>query len=177
MTLLRAFLVSLRVDQWLKNAFVLAPLIFARHLFDTAFVTRVVMYAGLFCLVSSAVYLFNDFIDREKDLLHPEKKNRPIASGLLPQSVAVFSAAILAALGIGCAFVLSDNAGMILTLYAANNLLYSLALKRVAILDVMLIAAGFVLRVIGGAYVIDVEASVWLILCTFLISLFLGFVS
>jgi 4-hydroxybenzoate polyprenyltransferase len=173
---MKPFLRSLRVDQWFKNAFVVMPLVFAHRLTDTALIFHALVYAGCFCLVSSAVYLLNDVADRKSDRVHPVKKNRPVASGQLSTGAALIAALVFAAAGIGAAQALTNFAGVvILALYAANNVLYSLALKRVVILDVVLIALGFVLRVAGGAAAINVEASVWLIMCTFLISLFLGF--
>ncbi|OGJ84540.1 MAG: hypothetical protein A2268_11140 [Candidatus Raymondbacteria bacterium RifOxyA12_full_50_37] len=172
---IRSLLASFRIDQWLKNVFVLAPLAFSKHLFNPGYAVPAVVYALLFCFVSSAIYVFNDFIDRERDRLHPGKKDRPLAAGDLPVVLALFTAFVMGAGGLAASFLLSRSAGFVLVLYIVNNILYSLFLKRVAILDVMLIAAGFVLRVLGGAYVIEVEASVWLMLCTFLVSLYLGF--
>ncbi|MFH0918914.1 MAG: decaprenyl-phosphate phosphoribosyltransferase [Fibrobacterota bacterium] len=172
---MKAVLKSLRLDQWLKNAFVLAPLVFARHLFEPRLLLTAIAYTFAFCLASSAVYLINDIFDREHDRAHPDKKHRPLASGEMGVGLATVLAAALAAVSIGTGLSMDPAAGLIMALYLANNLLYSLYLKRVVVLDVVLIAAGFVLRVLGGASVIHVQPSVWLIMCTFLLSLFLGF--
>ena len=172
---MKVILKSLRPDQWLKNVFVLAPLVFARHLFDERLFLTAFTYAFAFCLASSAVYLINDLFDREQDRAHPDKKNRPLASGEMGVGLAVFLASGLAAVSLLTALSLGRTAGLLLSLYLMNNLLYSLYLKKVVVLDVVLIATGFVLRVLGGAAVIHVQPSVWLLLCTFLISLFLGF--
>lgn len=173
---MKPFLRSLRFNQWIKNGFVLMPLVFAHRLTDTALLFKAVAYTACFCLLSSAVYLLNDVMDREKDRVHPAKKDRPVASGALSATAALAGSALLALAGTGVSWLFAGTAATgILLLYAANNLLYSLKLKRVVILDVILIALGFVLRVTGGAAAVGVNASVWLLMCTFLVSLFLGF--
>jgi 4-hydroxybenzoate polyprenyltransferase len=171
----RHFWASLRVEQWVKNAFVLLPLMFSRHLFEGAAALKAGGLFALFCVLSSAVYLFNDVLDREKDRLHPDKRQRPVAAGNLSAGAAVAGAAALSVLALSCALFLSPAAAGFLAGYAGLNLFYTLSLKRVAVLDVMAIALGFVLRVSAGAAVIGVPASPWLIVCTFLLSSFLGF--
>ena len=171
-----ALLSALRPKQWIKNGFVLAALVFSRHLFDTSYVLRSVGAAAVFCLLSGAVYLINDIYDREADRKHPEKRNRAIASGRLPVGVAAFSAVVLIALSLVGAFWLDTRFGIVALIYWAQNLAYSSVLKHIVIVDVMIIAAGFLLRAVGGAYAIDVSISSWFILCTMLLSLFLGFV-
>ncbi|MDA0748987.1 MAG: decaprenyl-phosphate phosphoribosyltransferase, partial [bacterium] len=131
---------------------------------------------ALFCLISGAVYLFNDIRDIENDRLHPEKCNRPIASGRLGVRTAGIAALFLSTFAIWAAFQLNLEFGGVLLAYGLLNLAYSLHLKHIVILDVMLIATGFLLRAIGGAFAIGVEISSWLILCTMLLALFLGFV-
>jgi 4-hydroxybenzoate polyprenyltransferase len=131
---------------------------------------------ALFCLVSSSVYLFNDIVDYKRDQLHPGKSKRPIASGRLPRSTAGIAAVLLF---VGAFAVASQTMNrstlLVLGLYAVLNVLYSMFLKHVVILDVMAIAAGFVLRAVGGGIAIDVPISSWLVVCTILLALFLGF--
>ncbi len=167
---------ALRPKQWIKNGFVLAALLFSRHLFDLAYVWRSVSAAIIFCLLSGAVYLINDIFDRENDRLHPEKRNRPIASGQLSVTAALITALILTSVSVAAAFSLDTRFGAVSAAYCILNLAYSIALKHIVILDVMIIASGFLLRAVGGAFAIDVSISSWFILCTMLLSLFLGFV-
>ncbi len=167
---------ALRPAHWIKNVFVLAPLVFAQELRDPEAVVRTIQAFGVFCVLSSAVYLINDIADREADRQHAVKKKRPVASGALPVWLAGVVAATLAIGGLGWALSLGIEFAAIAAAYLIMNLAYSLALKRVVILDVMLVAAGFLLRAWAGAVVIDVAMSQWLILCTGLVALFLGFV-
>jgi 4-hydroxybenzoate polyprenyltransferase len=167
---------AMRPSQWIKNGFVLAALVFSRHLFDPAFVWRSVTAAVIFCALSGAIYLINDIFDRKNDSRHPEKRKRPIASGDLNVSTAGIAAALLIALSFFTAFKLDTRFGIVCVVYWAQNLAYSGYLKNIVILDVMIIAAGFLLRAIAGAFVIDVTISSWFILCTMLLSLFIGFV-
>ncbi len=172
---MKTVLQSLRLEQWIKNSFVLMPLVFSRHLNDTGFIIKAFVFTFAFCLASSAVYLLNDVIDKEQDKHHPDKKERPVAKGTLKVRNALFLSLLLAASSLGICSFFPIAASAALALYLVNNILYSIFLKKIVVLDVILIALGFVLRVIGGAEAIGVEASVWLIMCTFLISLFLGF--
>jgi 4-hydroxybenzoate polyprenyltransferase len=167
---------ALRPHQWIKNFFVLAALVFSKHVLEPAYITKAGLAFVSFCLVSSAVYLFNDIRDREIDRNHPEKRHRPIASGALGVSTAFFISVILALLAFWLAFGVQLHFGGILVAYALLNIGYSFGLKHVVILDVMIIASGFLLRAIGGALAIEVEISSWFILCTMLLALFLGFV-
>lgn len=171
-----AALVSMRPLHWIKNVFVLAPLVFAQRLVDTDAVLRALAAFALFCLMSSAVYLVNDLVDRELDRLHRQKRNRPIAAGELAPRLAATLAVLLAAGSFAGALFLGKEFAGILAGYLALNLVYSLGLKNVVILDVMLVASGFLLRAWGGAAAVAVGMSNWLILCTGLIALFLGFV-
>ncbi len=167
---------SLRPNQWIKSVFVLAPLVFSAHLLDGRYLLRSGAAFVLFCLISSAVYLLNDIRDIESDRRHPEKRNRPIASGLLSPGAASAAAIVIALLVFPPAFLLSTSFGWVLLAYGLMNVAYSLYLKHVVILDVMIIATGYLLRAIAGALVISVEISSWLILCTVLLALFMGFV-
>lgn len=159
----------------MKNLFVLAPLVFAHRLEDPETLGRASLAFLIFCAASSAVYLVNDLRDREQDRLHPVKALRPIASGALSPGVATIAAALLGAGALAGALALGPPFGLALAAYLALNLLYSVALKHIVILDVMSIAAGFVLRVLGGAAAIGVAVSSWLVLCGTFLALFLAF--
>jgi 4-hydroxybenzoate polyprenyltransferase len=167
-------LLSLRPRQWVKNLFVLAALIFSRHLLDIAYLGKAIAAVGCFLAVSGAVYLLNDVLDREKDRLHPEKKARPVAAGTLSVATALVSASLLMVLGIWGAYQLRDVFGHVVFFYAALNVLYSWRLKDLVLIDVIMVATGFLLRALGGAVVIEVAISTWLILCTFTLTLFLA---
>jgi len=165
---------SLRPQQWVKNGFVFAALIFSRSITDWHRNGRVAAGAILFCLMSSAVYLLNDIFDVREDRIHPLKKLRPLASGRLGVGTASIAAIILAALSLYGAWLLDRTFFIILLAYALINVLYSWALKRVVLLDVFVISAGFVLRVISGGVIIHVEISPWLVVCATLLALFLA---
>ena len=170
-----AFLATLRPQQWIKNIFVAAPLVFARDLTQPAYVIRSALAVLAFCLVSGAVYTFNDVRDVEADRAHPTKKNRPIAAGQLSERAALIAAGLIAAISIGACAVLSLPLAGIVAFYAAQNVAYSVKLKHVAFVDVALIASGFLLRVLAGAAAIPVAPSGWLLICTALVALFFGF--
>jgi 4-hydroxybenzoate polyprenyltransferase len=165
---------SLRPQQWVKNGFVFAALIFSRSITDWARITRVTEGAILFCLMSSAVYLLNDILDAPEDRLHPVKKLRPLASGRLGVGTAWLTAILLAFVSLGGAWILDAKFFAILAAYGLLNVLYSLALKRVVLVDVFVISAGFVLRVVAGGVIIHVEISPWLVVCATLLALFLA---
>jgi 4-hydroxybenzoate polyprenyltransferase len=173
------FIRSMRPPQmFLKNGVVFAALIFAQKLrkpdaADSTF--KVVLAYLVFAVLSGVVYIFNDILDVERDRKHPDKSKRPIASGSLPLGAAWVGCIVLAACGIAAAFALSVPFGAVAALYLVLNLAYSLHLKHVVIIDVMVISFGFLLRVIGGGVVISVEVSLWLMICTLLLALFLGF--
>jgi 4-hydroxybenzoate polyprenyltransferase len=172
-TLLAAVLSSLRPRQWIKNLFVLAGLIFAQKLF-TPLVWPAIAAFLLFCGLSGAIYLLNDVADYEKDRLHPAKRNRPVASGALQRGTALWIGAALLLGCLGLSFRLSPPFGWVALAYASLLVAYSIWLKHVVILDVLTVAAGFVLRAVAGVVVIDVEISGWLLICTILIALFLA---
>ena len=165
----------MRPTHWVKNVFVLAPVVFAHRLNDPEALGRALLAMALFCLASSAVYAFNDVRDRELDRRHPVKRDRPVASGAVSVGAAVALAVALAAVAGGGSLWLEPLLGAIVLGYLAINLLYTVWLKHVVILDVMVISSGFVLRVLGGAVAIDVAISSWLILCTIFLALFLAF--
>jgi 4-hydroxybenzoate polyprenyltransferase len=170
-----ALVLALRPRQWAKNVFVAAALVFAGRLADPSAVLVVCGAFAVFCVLSSAVYLINDVRDRDADRLHPAKRRRPIASGEISPGTASALSVILAVAALFAAFRLSTRFGEVAAAYLVLNLAYSFGLKRVVILDVMMVATGFLLRALAGAVVIDVAISRWLVMCTGLLALFLGF--
>lgn len=175
MNKISGYIAIARPKQWIKNLFVFGAMVFARHVFDVGYVKMVSMAFLCFCLISSSVYILNDIVDAKKDMLHPKKKYRPIASGLIGRMEALGILFVLAPCAIGLSFFLDIYFGIVVLLYFINNVFYSLKVKNMVILDVMSIAMGFLLRVIGGALVIRIYISPWILLCTLLLSLFLGF--
>lgn len=173
--MLSALIKTMRPRQWTKNGFIFFGLIFDKQLFMIEPFSRTVAGFFLFCLISSAVYLFNDIADVDADRNHPEKKYRPIASGKLPVSVAFTVGVLLTSIAIPLGYLLSPIFALILAVYLANNVLYSRWLKHIAILDVLIISSGFVLRVAAGVALITVERfSPWLYMITVLFSLYIG---
>ena len=167
---------SLRPKQWLKNLFILAPLIFDRQLTSYLPTTRAILGLVIFCLLSSSVYLFNDIFDFEVDKNHPAKKKRPIASGKISIQLAAALGIILSLAALGWAFQFSKFFFAICVFYLIINLFYSKYLKHILIIDVMIVASGFVLRVAAGVTLIEVERfSPWLYVVTTLLALFIGF--
>jgi decaprenyl-phosphate phosphoribosyltransferase len=172
---LSAWLRTLRPKQWIKNLFVAAPLVFARHLGDPAYTLQTALAVLAFCLLSGAVYAFNDVRDAEADRQHPTKRHRPIAARELSEHSALIGSVVLAIGALAACFALSSKLGAIAAVYLAQNVAYTLKLKQIAFVDVAMIASGFILRVLAGAAAIAVPASRWLLLCTALLALFLGF--
>jgi 4-hydroxybenzoate polyprenyltransferase len=173
--LLRAALVSVRPAEWMKNVFVLAPLVFASKLDEIGAVARAGAAFVAFCAVAGAGYVVNDLRDRDLDREHPTKQNRPIAKGELPPGAAIGLALILALGGLAVAAAASPETLLILVLYAVLTTTYSAGLKHVVIIDVMAIATGFVLRVEAGVHAIDAPETVWLLMCTGMLAMLLGF--
>ncbi len=173
--MIKVFIEACRPKQWVQNFFVFAALFFSQKLSDWGMVLRSLAAFASFCLLSSAVYYVNDLCDLEADRAHPVKSRRPLASGRMSAAAARAGALLLAAAGVGIAFWLQPIFLAVAALYLAQNLAYSLWLKHVVILDVMLIACGFLLRAIGGAVALPVDISGWLVLCTVMLALFLGF--
>jgi len=169
-----ALIRSMRPEQWLKNGFVLAPLVFSGMLDDTSVWARSAIAVAAFCAASSAVYLVNDVLDRNVDRRHPNKCNRPIASGEISIGTALVAAAFLVAAAMSAAWFLGGWFPAVLGAYIGLVILYSAVLKRVVFVDVLVLAAGFVLRVVGGAVAIDVPVSRWLLLCAYLLALYLA---
>ncbi len=165
---------QLRPKQWTKNLLVFAALLFSIQRFSTEMFLKSVTGFLLFCLISSCVYIINDYVDREQDRLHPDKKNRPMASGALNPKLAMSFGILLFSISMITAVYLNVLFAVVLLLYFLINITYSLRLKHVVIIDIMIIASGFVLRAIGGGIVIGVELTPWFLLCTLLLALFLA---
>jgi len=173
--MLRALIKTMRPRQWTKNGFIFFALIFDKQLFSPGPFLRTLEGFFLFCLISSAVYLFNDMADIEGDRQHPEKKNRPLASGALPVGIAFGAAVVLSLVALLVGYLLAPVFAGILGIYLTLNILYSLWLKHIPILDVLIISSGFVLRVAAGVALITVERfSPWLYMITILFSLYIG---
>ena len=179
---IRALIRSARPRQWTKSLAVFLPLFFsvneAWNLDEpqTALIfgMKAIGAAFIFCLVSSAIYLINDLVDRERDRAHPTKRNRPIASGALSPRLAAAAAAILVLAGLASAFALAIPFCIVIVIYILVQAAYSARLKNIALLDVFSVASGFVLRVLAGAVVIGVPMSPWLYICAGLGSLFIA---
>ncbi len=172
--MLKHLLYSMRPKQWSKNALVFAGLLFAQDFLILDKMIKALAAFVLFCFVSGSVYLLNDVIDREKDALHPQKKHRPIAAGHLSVSVAVPSAIFISIVCLVSAFFVDVYFGLILSTYFIFAFAYSVALKKIVILDVLIIASGFVFRAVGGTFAIQEEVSSWLIICTIFLALFMA---
>lgn len=174
--MLSALIKSMRPRQWSKNVFVLAAVVFDKKLLNPEAVGKSLAGMVLFCLLSSSVYLINDILDAEADRNHPQKRNRPIASGKLPVPVAAAAAIGIILVTIPTSFLLSSLFGWIALIYFLVNLAYSTRLKHIPLIDVLIIAAGFVLRVAAGVSLIEVERfSPWLYVVTTLLALYIGF--
>ena len=165
----------IRIKHWVKSVFIFAPLIFSLNFDKPMYIFRTLIMCAAFCLAASAVYVFNDIADRERDRLHPKKKDRPIASGAVPVRGALILAAVLFLASAAVSVILGLPSLLVLLVYVGLNVAYSLLLKNQAFIDVMLIAIGFLLRLVAGAVTISVELSSWMLLTTFFLSLFLGF--
>jgi 4-hydroxybenzoate polyprenyltransferase len=173
--LISSIFTTLRPKQWTKNGFIFAALIFDEKLFQAEPFFKTAIGFILLCLVSGVVYLINDLVDVEKDRQHPTKKNRPIASGQVTPRTAMIVAIILLVLCVPLSFLLDVSFGLIVVSYLLIQLAYSLLLKNVVIVDVIILAAGFVLRVAAGVALVEAERfSPWLYVFTVLLALFLG---
>lgn len=163
-----------RPKQWIKNAFVLAGLVFSGSVFDAMAELRVWAMVIAFCLASSATYLLNDALDAEADRLNPRTANRPIARGDLGRTTAFIASAVAAVAGLAIAFALSWQSGAVVAGYIVLQLGYSFGLKHIALVDIIMLSLGFVLRALGGLVAIPVEVSDWLLVCTGFLALLLG---
>ncbi len=165
---------SLRPKQWIKNLFIFFALIFSQNLHNIPLVIRAAGAFFIFCLLAGTVYLVNDLMDLEADRHHPIKCKRPLPSGRLDPKVAVIASGIIAVVCMAAAFWLDVKFGILAAVYLVLLLSYSFKLKHIVIVDVMTIAIGFVIRVVAGAVVINVQISNWLLACTILLALFLA---
>ncbi|MGQ9627061.1 MAG: decaprenyl-phosphate phosphoribosyltransferase [Anaerolineae bacterium] len=173
--MLKPTLKTMRPKQWTKNLFIFAPLVFDEKLFQMNYLLKTVSGFILMCLLSSTVYIINDLVDIEKDRQHPAKRHRPLPSGQLSPKVAAGFAILLPLACLPLSFLLDRLFGLTALTYLTVMVAYSFFLKNVLIIDVLTIAAGFVLRVAGGVVLVDVvRFSPWLYLCTTLLALFLG---
>lgn len=172
--MVRGLIRMLRPQQWVKNFFVLAPVVYAQELFDTRRVLGALAGFACFCLLASSVYVLNDLIDVEADRAHPKKKSRPIASGAVSETLAKIVLVILATAALTGSWLLSPFFFAAACGYLVNNIAYCFLLKRVAYLDVLSIAGGFELRVLAGAFAAAVEPSTYMLIVTFLLATFLG---
>ena len=174
--MIRGALALTRPAQWVKNVFVFAGLVFGTRLRDPDAVLYSIVAFVVFCMLSGAVYAFNDLLDAKEDAHHPAKKSRPIPSGAVSPALAATVALALAVAGVTAALTLLPQTFFVTALaYLGLNLFYTLWGKHRVLLDVILIAIGFVLRALAGAAAVDVEVSAWLVVCTFTLCLFLGF--
>jgi 4-hydroxybenzoate polyprenyltransferase len=165
---------SLRPQQWIKNGFILIPLIFAQRVFHGPSVLLSLQALFIFCILSSAIYLINDINDLEADRQHPEKRNRPLAAGLISARLAKVTAALLLTVSLLWGASVGRVFLSVLAIYLTVQLLYNYRLKEIVILDIFCVSSGFFLRVTSGAVAIGVSISHWLIICTVLISIFLA---
>lgn len=165
---------ALRPKQWIKNGFILIPLLFARKVFDYPSLLESLAAVAVFCLLASAIYLINDLFDIEADRRHLLKKRRPLAAGLISPRLAKTSAAVLLFSALLLGVYVGLGFFLILIIYLTVQMLYNYRLKEVVILDVFCVSAGFFLRVLAGAVAIQVVISHWLVVCTILLSMFLA---
>ena len=176
LVMLKQLLISMRPKQWTKNVFILAPLLFDLKLLNPFYVAKTVSAVILFSILSGCVYLINDLTDIDKDRQHPIKRHRPLASGKLSRPWAIGAAAVLPVFALGLSVLLDPLFALIGLIYFVIQLAYSFGLKNVVIVDVLIIAAGFVLRVAAGSVVADAARfSPWLYVCMTLLALFMGF--
>jgi 4-hydroxybenzoate polyprenyltransferase len=166
---------SLRPQEWIKNLLVFAGVIFSLQFDEGGALLDATVTFVAFCAISSAGYLFNDLRDREHDRLHPDKRNRPIASGAIAPGTVAGAGVALAFLALALGFAVSAEVAGLVALYGVVTAAYSIVLKRLVILDVMTISGLFILRVVAGAVAVDARASEYLLVCTAMLALFLGF--
>jgi len=171
----KGIFLSLRPKQWVKNLFVFLPLVFGKRLLEFPVNLRTVGVFFAFSLAAGAAYLINDVLDAPTDRLHPKKKLRPVASGMLSERLAIISACILACLSIAISFVLNVSVGYVVAGYVVFSVVYTRFLKHVVIIDVFCLGGFFLLRILAGSLIVEVQMSHWIISMTVLLALFLGF--
>lgn len=170
----KELIISMRPQQWYKNFLIFVALVFSQNLLNLHMLKLSILGFIAFCMASSSQYLLNDIIDKEKDQKHPKKSKRPIASGKLPINIATFSALLLLILALLLSYSINIIFLCAVIFYLTLNFIYSIFLKEIVLMDVLTISIGFVIRAVAGAFAIGVAISPWLILCTFLLALFLA---
>jgi 4-hydroxybenzoate polyprenyltransferase len=171
----RGLIRAMRPRQWVKNILIFIPIVFDRQLAHPEPLLRVTVASILFCLAASSIYLLNDVVDVERDRLHPKKRFRPVASGQLPIRLALILATVCPIIAVGVALAYSVPLAVVLIVYLVKQIAYSFYLKNVVLIDVLTLAAGYILRVVAGAVVISVtNFSPWLYVCIGMLSLFLA---
>jgi len=173
--LIKSYLKLIRTEQYIKNLFVFAPVFFGGKFFMYDAIFNTILAFVSFCLAASSIYILNDYCDIAEDQKHPVKCNRPLAAGIISKEKALALMTTLAVISILLALLTSPSLLLIIGLYMSMNFLYSKWLKHITVVDVNIIAIGFLLRVLAGAIVANVEPSVWILLITYLLALFLGF--
>ena len=176
MVFIKNYLKSLRIRQWVKNLFIFAPILFSLNFTNIEYLRNSVLAFLLFSIIAGNIYVLNDIIDRKKDIYHPKKKYRPIASGSLKVLPALVFSFFILIIALSAGFFFNKGFFIIALIYVVINFLYSIYLKNIAIFDVFIIAIGFVLRVMIGGKINSIYLSPWLFIVTFLLALFLGLV-
>ncbi len=172
--MLRNIVLLIRPWHWIKNLFIFLPLFFAHQMHQPVLLAKAGLAFVLFCVLAGGVYIFNDYFDREADKLHPHKKARPLAAGTIPARTALIFAVIFLAIGLCGSLLLDHTLFYLALLYIGLNVTYTLKLKHVAIIDIFIISAGFVIRIFAGGAVTGVRMSPWIVIMTFLLALFLA---
>ena len=171
---MRVYLKLIRAKEWIKNLFIFIPTFFAGTFNDSSYYPNLILGFFSFCFVASAIYILNDFRDRKEDRLHPVKRLRPLASGKVSPEIAVGVMICLLLAGLTIGYIIDVKLLLVLLVYLIMNISYSLGLKHIAILDVLILSSGFILRVIAGGIIAQVFVSQWLVIMVFLLSLFLS---
>lgn len=174
-SLIKGLLISMRIWQWYKNLVVFIALIFSGNLFNFSLLYKSTLTFFAFCLLSSSIYIINDINDIERDKIHPKKKNRPIASGVISINIGRMYSIFLAILSLGMLYLTNTPTFLIGTLYLFTNILYTFFLKNLFIIDVLTLGIGYILRALAGVTAINVELSYWLVIMVFVLALILGF--
>ena len=171
---MKEYLKLLRPHQYIKNVFIFTPLFFALKITDVNLLLQTSISFIAFSLVASSVYVFNDWFDIEEDRNHPRKKNRPLASGTVPTKNAVLLSIFLFSLGFGISFFINSKIFYLILIYVILNILYTLKLKHISIIDIFIVSTGFVIRLFVGSQVANVPLSLWIIIMTFLLAIFIS---
>lgn len=172
---MKNFFNLIRVNHWIKNLFVFAPLLFSKNLFNKSFFLQTFVSFILLSLLTSGLYVFNDIKDLENDKLHPIKKERPLAKGIFSKNFALIISILFISISLIFSFFLNYKLTLLFIFYIFINILYTIYFKKIVIIDVFVIALNFILRILTGSIATGINISSWLILCTLFLSLFLGF--